>query len=562
LNGHASPISGVAAFSDRYIATAGYDNRVILWSPTTTRPLARGFHDHLANQCAFSSDGTLLVSASSDYTARLWSVPDLRLKAVLTGHDDDVEAAIFSPDQSKVATASRDGAVRVFALDGRLIQCFRGHHADVLSVDWLADSVTLISSGDDGTIRRWSLGSNQAVNTIDLGGVETDTVVVGRAGEVFVGTDEGQILCFGPLRVQTVNGHRAGVKRLALSQAKNRLASVSYDGTVKVWNLDSALQEPLGEFRLPADVWGRACCFGPRGQLVFGSFGARYRTYDVCADVWDDPPPPTGGFNAICSYQGSIFTIGDAGILHKDGAPVRQLGTLCNFLEPWDRRLLTGGHAGTLYDALSGETLYRHHAPLNCAVTYHVGDRSRAMIGTYTGEGIVLEMQDSSQHVDPVRVIKLHANAVKGVCESEGLIFSISADTSCTWVSAAENVVRRKLEHGHTRIANGCCSLPGGRFVSVSRDRKLRIWDQRGCEVSETPHTHSVKCIAVAEGGRFAATGSYGGHVGIIDLTTKAWLSCERVSMAGISNLAYDLGNRLFLASSYDGMIHRLSAPV
>src|SRR5262245_54235283 len=65
---HTGPISGVATCGDQFVATAGYDNRVILWNGATGAPLARGFHDHLANQCQFSPCGKYLLSASSDYS--------------------------------------------------------------------------------------------------------------------------------------------------------------------------------------------------------------------------------------------------------------------------------------------------------------------------------------------------------------------------------------------------------------------------------------------------------------------------------------------------------------
>ena len=95
------------------MATAGYDNRLILWSGREA--LARAFHDHLVNQCAFDRAGRSLVSASSDYTARVWTLPELRLQTVLGDHRDDVEMAVFAPSGERIATASRDHCVRVFS---------------------------------------------------------------------------------------------------------------------------------------------------------------------------------------------------------------------------------------------------------------------------------------------------------------------------------------------------------------------------------------------------------------------------------------------------------------
>lgn len=75
---HTSPISGIDAHGS-LVVTAGYDNRVILWNASTRTAITEARHDHLANQCRFSTSGNIVVTSSSDYSARLWSVPDLRL---------------------------------------------------------------------------------------------------------------------------------------------------------------------------------------------------------------------------------------------------------------------------------------------------------------------------------------------------------------------------------------------------------------------------------------------------------------------------------------------------
>jgi len=61
---HTAPISSVATWGS-YVATGGYDNRVILWNATTRKALAQGWHDHLVNHCAFSSNGGSALVAST-----------------------------------------------------------------------------------------------------------------------------------------------------------------------------------------------------------------------------------------------------------------------------------------------------------------------------------------------------------------------------------------------------------------------------------------------------------------------------------------------------------------
>jgi hypothetical protein len=56
------------------------------WDVKRRVPLSVGTHNHLANQCAFNAEGRLLASAGSGNTARLWSVPVMRLLTISNDH--------------------------------------------------------------------------------------------------------------------------------------------------------------------------------------------------------------------------------------------------------------------------------------------------------------------------------------------------------------------------------------------------------------------------------------------------------------------------------------------
>jgi WD40 repeat protein len=557
---HHGPISGVAAWQDRLVATAGYDNQLILWDQATKTPLARAFHDHLVNQCAFSPDGRTLLSSSSDYTARLWTVPDLRLQAVYAAQCDDVEMSIFHPTRDLVATASRDHDVRVYDVSGRLVHKFIGHRADVISVEWAGDGDELLSSSDDGTIKRWSLATGEVVQDIDMDGVETDTIAIAPDGTIFAGNDEGQISVLRGGARTDVAAHDAGIKRLVLSWERGLLVSLSYDRTMRLWRIGESGLEPRGVTAIPADVWPRSCAFAGASRLVLGTFGATYRWYDYQARAWEEGEiPTTPGINAVLPYADGTLTVGDAGTVWRDGVPLTHLGSLCNFFTAADGIVFTGGQLGVAFDALTARSLHQHRSPLNCGARWTAGAEELVVLGAYTGEGVVFRVTGAgrAEHVTDVR---LQANAVKGVAVSGDLIFSVCADTSCAWHRADTFDPIAALDHAHGRIANGCAPLGGGGcFASVSRDRKLRIWDrQRRATVVDTPHTHSIKCVAASPDGRLIGTGSYDGRIAVYDRQTTTWVVDRRPTAAGISSLAYDPRVDEILASSYDGLVHHV----
>lgn len=554
---HRGPISGIAAWQDTYVATAGYDNQVICWDQRTGRALARSFHDHLANQCTFSPDGRHLLTSSSDYTARLWTVPDLRLVAVFAEQQDDVEMSVFHPTKQLIATASRDHRVRVYDFSGRLVATFAGHTADVISVEWTRGADEVISSSDDGTIKRWSLETGGMVANLDMGGVETDTIAISSGGTIFAGNDEGRIVVVGPTGQTDVPAHEAGIKRLVLDDSRHLLVSLSYDRTMRLWDVSTGRPELRDTSGLPDDVWPRSCAFAGSSRLVFATFGAGYRGYDYEERVWDTAEvPPTGGVNAVLPDPDGTLTVGDAGVVRRDGAIVAATGSLCNFLTPLHGPVLSGGQLGKVFDALTGRELYQHRSPLNCGAAFERDGEAYAVVGAYTGEGLLLRLRGDGD-VEHVADLPLHVNAVKGVAVSGDLVFSVAADASATWyrISTLEKVAT--VEDAHDKIANGCAGLEDGWFASVSRDLKLRLWNpERRAEVLPTPHTHSIKCVAASDDGRFVATGSYNGRVAVYDRVERAWTVVVRPTTAGISALAYDAARKVFAAASYDGQVY------
>ena len=77
---------------------------------------------------AFSPDGSRIVTASADNTARLWDAKTGAAIATLSGHKDAVFSAVFSPDGSRVVTASEDKTARLWdAKTGAAIATLLGH---------------------------------------------------------------------------------------------------------------------------------------------------------------------------------------------------------------------------------------------------------------------------------------------------------------------------------------------------------------------------------------------------------------------------------------------------
>ena len=71
-------------------------------------------HDAGLTDAEFNPDGTRIVTASFDKTARIWNVADGTQLALLRGHEGPVDKAMFSPEGGRVITAARNGTARVW----------------------------------------------------------------------------------------------------------------------------------------------------------------------------------------------------------------------------------------------------------------------------------------------------------------------------------------------------------------------------------------------------------------------------------------------------------------
>jgi len=554
---HVGPIAGVAA-QGRYVATAGYDNRVILWDAATHGALARANHDHLANACAFSHDGTRLVSASSDGTARVWSLPDLRLQAVLGGHGDDVDMACFSPDDVLIATCALDRLVRVFTAGGLPLQVMAGHTGNVLSLAWI-DARRFVTSSVDGTLRTWCAQTGACLSVADLG-VRSDCVAAAGDGRLLAGDDAGRIAVIASDAAPAfVPGHAAGVKTLV--RTGETLVSMGYDRALVVWDLaPGGMPVERARTQLPADVWARTAAVCRDGRIATGTFGGRYALFDPASGRWDMAGVGAGAaINALAIHDGLVLTIGDAGTLHVDGEAAGGPGHLCNFIATPHDHPLTGGHLGQLCDAISGQVLHRHPSPLNCAVSFTRGNVPHLAVGTYTGEVLVFALPGPLPV--PVRTLAVHTNAVKALAVCGDLLMSVCANGTIAWHRLTDLTEERRVEHAHTRIGNGACALGRAGFASVGRDRMLRLWLPDRDVAIETPHPNSVKCVAASPCGRWIASGSYSGTVALFDRATMAFLPLQRLGTAGISALGWSGRNGGFLAADYGGTIHDIALP-
>lgn len=166
---------------------------------------------------AASPDGRTIATASGDGAVRLFDADTGRQIAALTGHTKGTTAVAFSPDGKAVASGSLDETVKVWNPDtGDCTATLTGFDGPIRAVAFSPDG-KLLAAGECKKLRLWS---------------------VGAPGN----------------RLRTLPGHKTDVIGIAFLDGGKTIASVGCDKTVRYWDAGSG--KAAGQFAFAAEAKG------------------------------------------------------------------------------------------------------------------------------------------------------------------------------------------------------------------------------------------------------------------------------------------------------------------
>ena len=236
------------------------ETRSTLLNALTAHPLLLGMlhgADSGLEAAVFSPDGTTLATPTSDGTGTiLWDARTDRRLATLRESDANLGAA-FSPDGRFLAvpaalrTADSRLGMELWDVHGRRLDRFLPSPSGSLTTaSWSRDGKLLIAQGGP------SLSNDEPPTTAVIWDTET----------------------WKPRPAWTLDDAYVGDRRLAVSADARRLALPSLDGSVRVW--DVATRTPIGAALEPSDLLGRdaqeatALALSRDGKLLAIGIGA------------------------------------------------------------------------------------------------------------------------------------------------------------------------------------------------------------------------------------------------------------------------------------------------
>jgi len=155
-------------------------------------------------------------------------------------HADVVYSIAYSPDGSKLASASKDGSVRIWDLgSGRELRVYHGHSDPVRAVAWTANG-SLIASAGGKEIHFWNPETGAPVKKLTDHTANVQSLAFRPDGKALVsGGDDKKLLVWS---VETgkvqhdLGAQQDGVQSVAYSPNGKLIASLNKAGTLSVWN--------------------------------------------------------------------------------------------------------------------------------------------------------------------------------------------------------------------------------------------------------------------------------------------------------------------------------------
>jgi WD40 repeat protein len=365
---------------------------------TNHRLVLRG-HEGSLFSAAFSPDGTRIVTASSDKTARIWDAASGEEIAALRGHGGHVFSAAFSPDGTRIVTASSDKTARIWdAATGTEIAVMRGH--DVSAVGSLFRKGQLFYDhwdrgeakfGNVVTVRSaaFSPDGTRIVTGSEGFGSQIWDAITTKQLAVLLSIQPVRSAAFSPDGTRIVTTVSPPYWQNVISGAVSAFSSEPklIGGRAEIWDAawsgDISRENPLYVRRrfLIAVLQGHG---GLVNSAAFSPDGTRIVTasFDKTAIIWDVPTKkkvgswwwgPTEG-NPIAMLRGHAGSVNSAAF-SPDGA-----------------RIVTASEDGTarIWDAVTWKEiamLHEHGGPVNSAA--FSPDGTRVVTATKDGTALI-----------------------------------------------------------------------------------------------------------------------------------------------------------------------------
>jgi WD40 repeat protein len=491
-------------------------------------------HTAPVRRVAYSPDGSRIVTASNDGTARIWDARTGLQLRVLTGHAQEVRSAVYSPDGRELVTGSLDGTARTWDA-GTGAQRLVLHHARIVACASFSPDGKRILTAGDSRWRIWDAASGAPL--AEFSGDRSGCARYSPDGTRIVMPSGGAV---GPQLVRiwdartgtqlaALSGHTAAVFEASFSPNGHQVVTASKDGTARTW--DARTGAPLLVLDGHHDEVTSA---------VYSPDGARIATTsnDKTVRIWD----ATKG-TLIKVLTGHVDMIADVAY-SPDGTRL-VTGGWDSVARLWD---LTGGTRPLILSGHAGDVISVAYSPDGLRLATASADRTARIWNARTGAQLAV----LSGHTDDVNSVAYSRDGSYVVTASDDKtvrVWDAATAAPLLTVPTVGPVSFASYSPDGQRIVG--IVGPGG-FDPATRGPTIVVWDAHTGSQLARGSTHDRYAIGALLYGGTATYSPDGSRIltGSIDKTARVWDAETLLQLAVLPHS--DMVNTAFY--SPDGM--------